>query len=104
MTSASTTALRMVAVKGSRCMMTAVRNAPIRTVERNTNKIAAVVARLSTTRHVQLKADCGMFQACSANAAAMNMAVEDNIEYQVVSSASARGRQMLPRARSEVDK
>jgi hypothetical protein len=43
-------ALRIVAVKGSRCMITAVRIAPMRTVERNINRIAAVVAKLSATR------------------------------------------------------
>ena len=69
-------------------MITAVRNGPIRTVDKNTNKIAAV-AKLSATRHAQLTLVCGMVQAWRAKDAATNMPVDDSIEYQVVSRASA---------------
>src|SRR5215472_6423320 len=87
--SPSTKPLRMVAVKGSRCMITAVRNAPMRTVERNTNRIAAVVAKLSAMRQVQARLDCGMVQAGCEDDAGTKMMVADSIEYQVVSRASA---------------
>jgi len=70
-------------------MITAVRNAPIRTVERNTNRIAAVVARLSVTRQDQAKPECGRFHAVCANDATKRMTVDDSIEYQVVRRASA---------------
>jgi len=41
-------------------MITAVRNGPIRTVDKNTSKIAAVAAKLSAARHAQLTLVCGM--------------------------------------------
>jgi len=69
-------------------MITAVRNGPIRTVDKNTSKIAAVAAKLSAARHAQLTLVCGMVQAWRAKDAA-TMPVDDSIEYQVVSRASA---------------
>ena len=81
--------LSTVALNGSRCVMTAVRNAPIRTVERNIHRIAAVVAKLRVTSQIQFSAECGMFHVCAVNAIAINIAVDDSMEYQVVSRASA---------------
>ena len=65
--------LSTVALNGSRCMMIAVRNAPIRTVERNINRIAAVVAKLRVTSQIQFSAECGMFHVCAVNAIATRL-------------------------------
>ncbi len=79
----------MVAVSGSRLMISAVRNGPMRIVDMKMNRMPDVVARLITTREVQPKPVCGMFQFCATSETAMNIAVDEIIEYQVVSRASA---------------
>src|ERR1700692_5049714 len=82
MTSPSTSALRSIAVSGSRCMISGVRNGPMRIVDTNTNNIAAVVARLTMTIQTHPRFVCGMFQSRFASDTATNKAVDDSIEYQ----------------------
>src|SRR5580658_9907833 len=85
----STSALRIVAVSGSRFMISAVRNGPTRSVETKTNKIAAVDDRLMATRQAQPRLVCGAFHVRARADMARKTAVDDSIEYQVVRRASA---------------
>src|ERR1700678_2342868 len=88
-TSPNTTMLNSVETTGSRFMTSAVRNAPIRTVEANS-------ASIDTVLHTQTPKNPPQPIPASANAGARtphatihSAAVDDSIEYHVVSRESA---------------
>src|SRR5271170_6645096 len=88
-TSASASALRIITVNGSRYMIKAVRNGPIRTVETNTNRTPNVTAALTPIKAAQPPLVCGPVQFSVASDTTTNTTVDDNCVYQVVIRASA---------------
>ena len=87
--SPSTHALPTIAIKGSRFMMSAVRNGPTRMVETKMKTMAAVVARLMPTSAAQPALFSGGCQVWVIAESATKIAACAMTEYQVVNRASA---------------
>src|SRR5579884_4409212 len=95
-------ALNTIVIRGSRFMISAVRNGPIRIVETKTNRIAAVLQTLSPMSSAQPQPVCGAFQFPVPNDTAKNKTIEEITEYQVVNRASAPTRKARVRSRIPV--
>src|SRR5581483_2642219 len=77
-------ALSKVAISGSRFMIKALRNGPMRTVETYSVKVATAVHTLTMATANHPYAVCGVCQCIVAAAPSANNAVDDKREYQVV--------------------
>src|SRR5437762_9228172 len=82
MNSPSSAALRMVASSGSRFMISALRNGPMRLIEMNSVSTAMVTVTLTTTSANQPVPVCGECQFQVASEKTMKINVDDNCEYQ----------------------
>src|SRR5271156_3722239 len=88
-TSCSTTTLRSVETTGSRFMVSAVRKAPIRTVEANSASIEMVLQTQTPKKPPQPIPVCGNVGARTTTETTSSAAVDDNIVYHVVNRESA---------------
>src|SRR4029077_21246867 len=82
-------ALRIMAMSGSRFMISAVRNGPMRTAETKMTRMLTVVATLIATRAAQPTLVCGGFQVRAPSDTATKISAWATTEYQVVSRASS---------------
>src|SRR3954453_12343264 len=89
--SPSSTALRMVASSGSRFMISALRNGPIRLIETNSVSTAMVTVTLTTSRANQPVPVCGAFQFQVASENKTKIDVDETSEYHVSRRESAPG-------------
>ena len=89
MNSPSSGALRIVASSGSRFMISALRNGPMRLIEMNSVSTAMVTVTLTTSSANQPVPVCGGFQFQVASENTTKIEVEDTSEYQVSRRESA---------------
>ncbi len=89
MTSPSSGALRIVASSGSRFMISALRNGPMRLIEMNSVSTAMVTVTLTTSSANQPVPVCGGCQFQVASEKTTKIDVDDTSEYQVSSRESA---------------
>src|SRR5258708_20871230 len=82
MNSPSSAALRMVASSGSRFMISALRNGPMRLIEMNSVSTAMVTVTLTTSSANQPVPVCGACQFQVASEKTTKINVDDNCEYQ----------------------